>query len=278
MPLLSIITPCYNLGQFLKDNIDSVSKLPSELYEHIIIDDCSTKEETKNIIDELQKKGKQRVIRNEVNKELANSLNIAIAQSKGDYILVLSADDLLVPEAVVKAISFLEKNKNYDIVYGDCIKFGAEEGLQKSKPFNLQNLLIDNFIHAATVYRRKVWEENNGYDGNAPYMGMEDWEFWLHSVKNKFSFYYLDEPIALYRIIQNSKIRELSKTKARVNELMEYIFTKHNDIVGAQLLDDFIINRIKQNKFAYLIKWVLKAYFPNKFDKMCKSGKFRRYL
>jgi hypothetical protein len=138
--------------------------------------------------------------------------------------------------------------------------------------------LIDNFIHAATVYRRKVWEKNNGYDGNAPYMGMEDWEFWLHSVKNKFSFYYLDEPIALYRIIHNSKIRELSKTKARVNELMQYIFEKHNDLVGAKLLDDFIINRIKQNKSAYLYKWILKAYFPNNFDRMCKAGKFRRYL
>jgi hypothetical protein len=85
-------------------------------------------------------------------------------------------------------------------------------------------------------------------------------------------------PFIEYRILENSKIRTLNKTRTKVNEVMEYIFTKHHEIASAQWLDDFIINRIKQNKLAYLYKWILKAYFSNKFDKMCKAGKFRRYL
>jgi glycosyltransferase involved in cell wall biosynthesis len=278
MPLVSVVTPCYNLGQYLAENIESVNKLPKGMFEHIIEDDCSPSKETQDIIASLEKKGEQTILRNSPNQELANTLNNGIKAAKGKYIIVLSADDKLCADTVVEAVKILEENTEIDIVFGDAIKFGSEEGYQHSRRFNVQELIVDNYIHASALYRKEVWEKNGGYDAAAPYMGFEDWEFWINSYKNKFDFHYLPKPFIEYRILQDSKIRTLNKTRAKVNEVMEFIFNKHSEIASAQWLDDFIIYRIKQNKLAYLYKWILKAYFPNKFDSMCKSGKFRRYL
>ena len=65
-------------------------------------------------------------------------------------------------------------------------------------------MLGDNYIDACAVFRKTVWEEVGGYDGNMPAMGNEDWEFWIHIFFKKGVFYYLDQPCFYYRVSSTS--------------------------------------------------------------------------
>jgi glycosyltransferase involved in cell wall biosynthesis len=275
-PLLSIIMPCYNLGTYIREAVNSVQKLPATLYELIIVDDGSPDPATQQVIKELKEEGFY-VVQQE-NQELAHTLNNGIMLSAGKYILVLSADDMLEAKGVINSVEYLETHPDIDIVYGDALKFGSESGLWKVGNYNLQKLMLESYIHASAVYRKKVWETNHGYDANAPYMGLEDWDFWLNSSFNGFRFHYLEEVVLHYRILPNSKIRMLKKNRQRSNELVSYIMNKYHGKLGNKELEDIQIRKFKQQPLGIIVKWVLKAYFPKTFDKLAQKGYIRNTL
>lgn len=279
-PTISVITPCYKLGLYLKETIESVEALPDGLYEHIIVDDCSPDQETIDIIKDLQANPvpHRKVFRNEKNQELATTLNRGIEQASGQYIVVLSADDKLIAENLLQALEILQQSQQVDVVYGNSILFGAQTGELKSKPFNLQLLLIDNYINASALYPRKMWEEVGGYDANAPFIAVEDWDFWLSAVQRGYRFQYIDLPLINYRILHSSKTFTTLRDKRKANRILDYLYGKHRGFTGAAELDGFLIKTVKHNPIGFCIKWMLKAYFPGQFNKLCEKGKLRKYL
>jgi glycosyltransferase involved in cell wall biosynthesis len=275
-PLLSIIMPCYNLGAYIRDAVHSVQKLPGSLYELIIVDDGSPDPATQQVIEELKAEGFY-IVQQE-NQELAHTLNNGIMLSSGKYIMVLSADDMLEAKGVISSVEYLETHPDIDIVYGDAIKFGTESGTWKVGQYNLQKLMLESYIHASAVYRKEVWVKNKGYDAHAPYMGLEDWDFWLNSSFNGFSFAYLEEIVLHYRILQNSKIRLLKKNRQRSNELVSYIMNKYQGKMGNKEMEEIQIRKFKQQPVGIIVKWVLKAYFPKTYDKLASKGYIRNTL
>ena len=94
MPLVSVIVPCYNQGQFLEDAINSLLSQTHTNWECIIVNDGSNDD-----TDEVAKKccSKDRRIKyfKNVNKGVSNARNFAVKKSLADYILSLDADDKL---------------------------------------------------------------------------------------------------------------------------------------------------------------------------------------
>ena len=78
------------------------------------------------------------------------------------------------------------------MVYGDSEYFGGKTGRRQTGEFNLQKIMIGNYIDACAVYRRSVWEALGGYDEKMPVMGMEDWDFWLNMSLNNYQFHQLN--------------------------------------------------------------------------------------
>ncbi|MBK9568931.1 MAG: glycosyltransferase family 2 protein [Chitinophagaceae bacterium] len=57
-PIISIIIPCYNHGQYIQEAISSIEKSAGKSpYEIIIIDDGSSDEYTINVLNSLEEKG-----------------------------------------------------------------------------------------------------------------------------------------------------------------------------------------------------------------------------
>src|SRR5438309_8808465 len=90
---ISVVMPCFNHGEFLPEAAASVARLGREDIEIVVVDDGSTDERTREVMDELAERG-TKVIRQE-NKGLAAARNAGIAASQGEYILPLDADDRL---------------------------------------------------------------------------------------------------------------------------------------------------------------------------------------
>lgn len=98
--LTSIIILNYNYGRFLAQSIDSALKQTYLNTEVIVVDDGST-DDSRDVICRYGNRIRSVL---KPNGGMASALNAGFYQSKGDAILFLDADDMLLPRAVSEAI------------------------------------------------------------------------------------------------------------------------------------------------------------------------------
>ena len=128
--LISVIMPNYNTSvEYLSLAVDSILSQTYENFEFIIIDDCSTDESVDYLASITDPR--VRVIRNDVNRGITASLNVALDNARGDYIARMDSDDVSLPERFEKQIAFMEANPDV-IVCGTWIQsFGGADYIQK---------------------------------------------------------------------------------------------------------------------------------------------------
>jgi len=113
MAELSIIIPNYNTKDFLGKCLNSIKKnAPSCSYEVIVVDDASTD----NSIEMIKKKFPEvKLIKNKKNLGFSKSLNAGIRNSKGNFVLLLNSDTIILPNAFDEMLSALKGNKEAGI-------------------------------------------------------------------------------------------------------------------------------------------------------------------
>lgn len=106
--MVSVIMPVYNTEKYIRESIESVLNQSYSDLELIIVDDGSI-DKSPDIIHQLAEKNKQIVsIKVNKNKGVANARNTGITEAKGEFIMCLDSDDVLMPDAVsclVKALN-----------------------------------------------------------------------------------------------------------------------------------------------------------------------------
>ncbi len=225
-PIISVIIPCYNSGEFLPEAIESVEKYHDKnAYEIIIVNDGSIEEYTIELLNKLKEKY-YKIIHQE-NKGPAAARNTGVINSKGKFLLFLDSDNKIRTAYIDKGIEVLSKNKEIGVVYGNPIFFGGNtERHFKTKEFDLKSIVHGNYIDVCTVIRREVWEDVGGFDENRELL-QEDWEFWIRVGKSKWKFFYIDEPLFDYRIRNNSHV---TNSHGKYNQLLKYVYSKHIDL------------------------------------------------
>jgi glycosyltransferase involved in cell wall biosynthesis len=222
MKRLSIIIPCYNMGEFLPDAIASVEQYKGNDIEMLIINDGSTDIATINKLKELEAKGYNVI--NQQNQGLAMARNNAIAVCKGEYFLPLDADNKIRPAYIEKGIKILDANPETAVVYGDAMFFGEKKGVWKSRKFDLLTLMRGNYIDACVVARKKAWEQVHGYDKNIS--ALADWDFHISVAEAGWNLRYIPEILFDYRVRNDSMI----KTYNQHDEYVDYVVKKHSKI------------------------------------------------
>ena len=162
--ILSIIIPCYNHGRYLREAVQSIADYTTTPYQYeiIIVNDGSTDLQTIETLNQLNAEGY--AIINQTNKGLGAARNTGIQSAKGKYILPLDSDNKINNVYLTKAIDVMEKNKSIAVVYGDAAYFGEKAGQWKMGGFNLQKLMLGNYIDACAVIRKEVLDGLGGYD------------------------------------------------------------------------------------------------------------------
>lgn len=201
MPLISVITPCYNQGAFIQETIDSVLSQTLQDYEHIIINDGSTDIHTNKLLSSIDHP-RIRVIHT-TNQGLAAARNTGIQEAEGELIFPLDADDKISSSYFEKAYEIFKKNNDVGVVYCNAEFFDKKRGKWKLPEFSLQRILLNNIIYASAFYYRKDWERVGGYSLNMKY-GWEDWDFWLKMVALDRGFYRISDVHFHYRVKSKS--------------------------------------------------------------------------
>jgi glycosyltransferase involved in cell wall biosynthesis len=222
-PTVSVIIPCFNHGEFLPEAVASVAAIERHDVELIVVDDGSTDERTCQEIDTLIAQS-IKVVRQE-NQGVAAARNAGVLVAKGEYILPLDADNRLRPGYIEYGIRILDANPQVGVVYGDAEYIGERKGRWHLGSFDRDRLLQCNQIDACAMYRRSLWEQNNGYDATMPVQGFEDWDFWLGALENGWRFVYVPEVLFDYRVAKESMLTRGQRCGRQVET---FIAIKHS--------------------------------------------------
>lgn len=221
---ISIIITCYNLGIYLEEAISSVKQYsPLDDFEIIVVNDGSTDEFTIQILEKLAQQDKSVFVHNQLNLGLAKARNNGIKLANGQYIIPLDADNKLRPEFIKQTIAILNSNPDIDIVFGDAQFFGNKNSIRKGKPFDITEMVLNNYIDACAGFRKSAWSALGGYDESMPVMGFEDWDLWLRMAVRGHQFKYVEAVFFDYRVRDNSMLADAWKERPL---LLDYIFNK----------------------------------------------------
>lgn len=176
-PLVSIITPVYNTGKLLLETYDCLEQQSYNNIEWILIDDSSTDEITKEVLDDIQERSsfKTIVLRNETNRKQSFSKNRGFLASSGAYVRFLDADDLLGDSLLIDQVEYLLAHE-CDVVAAPTINFTWSEGAigriwsndlykRMGEVVDLPSIFLVTplFHHCSCLIPRSVFEASSGF-------------------------------------------------------------------------------------------------------------------
>jgi glycosyltransferase involved in cell wall biosynthesis len=178
--LVSVVIPCYQQSDLLSEAITSVTAQSHPRIETIVIDDGSDDMRARAIALGLGAK----YIRQD-NRGLSSARNRGLAESTGDFIVFLDADDRLLPDALAIGVRELAARPACSFVSGDhryIDRAGRVVRTWQRPPIELDHyaeLLSKNFIGpiAPVMFRRQAVVDAGGFDPSL--RACEDYDLYL---------------------------------------------------------------------------------------------------
>ena len=120
-----MVVPCYNYGHYLPACLGSALNQPGVEVEAIVVDDASP-DGSGEVAERLSAADSRvRLIRHPRNKGHIATYNDGLEAARGDYLVLLSADDLLAPGSLARAAALLEANPEVGFAYGRAVSSRA---------------------------------------------------------------------------------------------------------------------------------------------------------
>ena len=220
MTICSVVIPCYNQPNYLAESLESVHQQSLTNWEVIIVDDGSTEPGIQSVVDTINDT-RVRLVRHPKNRGLAAARNTGFREARGEYVLPLDSDDVLMPDALKKLAIGLQNSKA-DIIFPDFRSFGTCEGTIHFEVKNAKDLLIYQWIPGSgTLMRKKIWDVVGGYcEDEILRSGNEDWDFYLSLAEVGFTAIHFSEPLYCYRQTPQSMSKHLQFVDYLTREFM----------------------------------------------------------
>lgn len=226
-PLVSVIIPCYNHGQYLMECIDSVKNQTYSEIEIIVVNDGSTDKLTNEIINNII--DSQIKVINKVNGGLAAARNTGIDNCGGEIILPLDADDYIGDAYIEKAVELLMSDTDIGLVFCQGQYFGSKNYMMDSRYDSFRSELLYNGIFCSALFRKKDYEYVGKYNPNMK-SGYEDWDFWQRLIFYKKKVEQLPETMFFYRKKPESMLDQLNSNGETKAQMESTLFKNNIDI------------------------------------------------
>lgn len=153
--LVSVLTPSYNQGEWLADNLRSVEKQTYPDIEHIVMDGGSTDDS----VQLLAQCGERVRWKSESDRGQSHALNKAFAASQGDIIGWLNSDDAYVDvRSVESAVELFRRYPDVGVVYGHGLLVNRTNRVLQflwTPTFNRAAMLRNTFFVQPSVFIRR---------------------------------------------------------------------------------------------------------------------------
>lgn len=232
-PTVSVVIPFYNAGKYILEAVDSVEKYHDKsIFEVIIVNDGSTEAESLRILERLRVERGYQII-HQANRGPAAARNTGIRASRGRYVLLLDSDNKIRTRYISAGIEILDRDPKIGVVHGNADFFGVPDRPRFTpRPFDLQAIILGNYIDNCTVIRKRTWAEVGEFDEARILIGHEDWEFWIRVGAKGWKFRHVNETLFDYRLRPDSLIGSLSPQERVATD--RYVIGKNLHVVMEQ--------------------------------------------
>jgi succinoglycan biosynthesis protein ExoO len=243
---VSVIIPAYNSAKYIGKAIESVLNQTYYNLEIIIVDDAST-DATLKIIKSFRDK-RLKIIKNKRNLGVSAARNLALKQSRGNWIALLDSDDWYASERLEKLLQIAWK-KNADMVADNLYLIGDGEQhswntlleanreelasvesvdavrfIKTDRPSSVNSPRTWSLGYTKPLMKRSFLRQNNlKYNENLK-VG-EDFALYLQCLIHQARFFLVPQAYYYYRI---------RKTSLSVRKPTEYLYQSH------KITQDFI--------------------------------------
>jgi glycosyltransferase involved in cell wall biosynthesis len=216
-PRISVVMPVRDGARWLSQAIESVRTQTLGDFELVIIDDGSTDDCQHIIMAAARNDRRIRPIRQE-RLGLVAALNRGLAESRGELIARLDADDVAHPSRLQRQSEYLDRHAEIGLLgtWAEKIDEGwGSKGLLKppTGPKELAKLLDrrNPFLHSSTMVRMAVLQKVGFY--RSAFDGAEDYDLWIR-ISESASLAILPEYLLRYRlhsasVTHRSRVRQL---------------------------------------------------------------------
>lgn len=253
----SICIPNYNYAQYIGETIESVLKQTYQNFEICIADNASTDNSWQIIESYANKDNRINAVKNKKNVGFAGNLDKVASLAKGEWMIMLSSDDVMYPTALEKYIEIIEaaeKHQFYSVVVTSTFEKIDAEGkfltyldadgssiwktvikhpvLSNLTATDIRLLPNNDLLHscllkfnnpynfAATAYKRSHYEAVGGYEGSRM-MNPDKWFHWKLLEHTEHSVF-VNVPLFKYRWHQTNQTAQLATSGALKFWMDEY--------------------------------------------------------
>ena len=224
---VDIILPNFNSSQYIEETLNSIISQSFKNWNLLLVDDNSD-EKTKNILTKYQKNNKIKITWLKDNKGAGYCRNLAIKNSRAEYIAFIDSDDIWEKEKLTTQLDFMIKNKYY-FTYTNYTSFTYIKNNIKSrevkpqKCFTYKKFIKDTSIATSTMIVKKSLIGDIKFTNTKI---CEDYFFKCQILKKANKAYCLQENLTKYRIRKNS----LQSNKLRNFYWIWYINKNYNKL------------------------------------------------
>lgn len=260
-PLVSVIMPVFNAGEFLAEAIESILGQTYKNFEFIIVDDKST-DNSRITIRQYQKKYPKLIkaffLRKNINSAGNGAVNAVLPKAKGLYIARMDADDISHPLRLEKQVKFLDENKDIVLAGTQALVINRNGQIIGKKIFPLRHeqiykkyAVVHPIIHPSCMIRRSALEDKNRlYELKG---GVNDDYFTFFKLLQKGKFANLPEALLKYRVHgKNVSLRKLKEKYSVISQIRKiavrsfgYKISFKDKIVVA--VQDLVISVLPEN-------------------------------
>lgn len=145
-PLISIIMPVHNAGQFLAPALNSIISQTYTNWELICIDDSSTDSSLSTIKEYQSFEKRIKILQNKKKSGIGYCLNKGLKKAKGEFIARMDADDISLPERFAKQVHLLKTHKDLVACGGQIAMINAKGAIFAHKKFPLDSKTLYSMI------------------------------------------------------------------------------------------------------------------------------------
>jgi glycosyltransferase involved in cell wall biosynthesis len=209
-PLVSVVIPTYNHGDYLEKAISSVLSQNYNNYEIIVIDNHSS--DNSNEIISNFKDNRIQYLKIHNNGVIAKSRNSGVKVAKGEWIAFLDSDDWWTYDKLKTCMYYADKN--VDLIYHDLKIVSTNSrllGRKKNKTRQLKKPILYDLLvngnpisNSSVIVRKKMLEKIGLIDERNELVAAEDYNTWLRISNLTDKFLYLPKRLGYYLIHDQS--------------------------------------------------------------------------
>jgi glycosyltransferase involved in cell wall biosynthesis len=248
MPKISVIMPAYNHEKFVGEAIQSVLNQTFQDFELIIVDDGSqdkTLEQIKKFSDSRIK-----LILHERNLGAAVAMRTCLENAIGQYIAVISSDDVFLSNKLERQILFLETHPQYSAVFTLIDLIDETGNSYQDRNHKYYRLFVDKnrnrfewlnyffydgncLCHPTVLIKKECYDEIGYYDERLAQL--PDFDFWIRLCL-KYNLYILPEKLLKFRILSNERNTsgDSKESNIRTHNELSWVYENYLEIATVQ--------------------------------------------